>query len=130
MRTRSLRSICIACGSPKDSYQEACANCEFEPQSHEDLAKSRILSEPWDFGLPDGGIVSTGRTSDELASIAETIRSGGAYDYPADELEGMIWVIREAESMTGRDVLKDLIAWLAPPLGLAAVVWYLIARFG
>ncbi len=125
-----MKTICISCGSSKDDYQEACSNCGFIPKSHEELAKSRMLSWPWDFGLPDGGVVCTGRSPEELASIARIIRSGTEYQYPPEELEGMIWVIREAESISGRDVLKDVILWLLPPIALAAVVWFLIAKSG
>lgn len=125
-----MKSICIACGHPKDDYQDLCSSCEFLPKSHEDLAKSRILSEPWDFGLPDGDVVCTGRTPNELKSISEAIQSGEGYDYPADELSGMIWVIAEADSMTGRDVVRDVVLWLLPAIILAATVWILIPKFG
>ena len=100
------------------------------PESHEDLAKSRILGEPWDFGLPDGSIVSTGRTAEELESIAQVIRTEGAYQYAPEELQGMIWVVRQAESITGIDVFIDFLKWLLPPLALAAAVWFLISRYG
>ena len=123
-------TICIACGSPKDDYQDSCPNCGFKPESHEDLAKSRILSWEWDFGLPDGGIVSTGRTPEDLESIAERIRSGEGYEFPPDELEGMTWVIREAGTTSGRDVLKELVLWILPPAAILAAVWFLIVKFG
>ena len=125
-----MKTICISCGSAKHDYRTACPDCGFQPTTREELAKSRVLSEPWDFGLPDGSIVATGRSSEELESIASILQSGGEYQYPPDELSGMIWVIGEAESMTGKDVATDVVRWLLPPVALAAVVWYLIAKFG
>ncbi len=103
-----MKTLCISCGSAKNDYQAACPDCGFQPTTREDLAKSRILSEPWDFGLPDGSIVATGRSPEELESIAATLRSGGEYQYPPEELSGMIWVIGEAESMTGKGVAVDV----------------------
>ena len=69
VKKRIAKTICIACGSPKDDYQDACPSCGFEPTSDEDLAKSRILSWEWDFGLPDGSVVCTVKGRDILKDV-------------------------------------------------------------
>lgn len=124
----SLKAICISCGSSKSSYQTSCPDCSFKPKTDEELAKSRILSTPWSFGLPDGDVLETGRSAPELESIARRIQSGAGYDYPPAELKSMMQIVQQSQAMTGWMLLRDGIKWLAVPIGLLILFWIILTK--
>ena len=122
-----MKTICICCGAPKRFYNQVCPACSFEPTSEEELAKSRILSEPWSFGLPDGDVFETGRSAEELSKISELLRSGGEYRFSRDELTAMMKVFDEANAITGVDVAWGLAKWFGPPITVLLLVYWFLA---
>ncbi len=120
-------ALCIRCGSFKKNHVAVCPGCRFLPTDDEDIAKSRMLDFPYSFATgSNGDVFETGRTVDELQIISEQIKSGKPYDFPAEELAGVLRVWRQTKQTTPRELWLALAKWLAPPLALAAAIAYFL----
>ena len=117
-----MHTICFKCGASKGSINESCRRCSFKPTSIGELARARILSEPYCFTTPSGLSFETGRSPEELAKISNEIRRGVAYDFQHQELENVKKVIRNMESYSGFDLIKDLGKLFGPAIGLLALI--------
>ncbi len=65
------RAVCIRCGLAKNRPVDRCARCGLQPQSHEEKAKSLILSTAYEL---DGEY--RGKTIEELTAISAAIETG------------------------------------------------------
>jgi len=119
-------SVCIRCGEFKRNFASRCNSCGFLPTEVNDIAKSRVLSFPYAFTYGgDGDTVETGRTLNELGEIAAGIQAGRPYDFPPEEVEGVIGALAEARSTSSARVWASLAILFAAALGtLAAVVYF------
>lgn len=124
-----MHTICYKCGTPKRFVDEACPSCSFEPSSIAELARARILSEPYCFTLADGTGFETGRPAQELESIAREIAKGVAYEFPPDELDNVKQIMQIAESTTASHLAVDFLKLVGPALGLLVtlvlILWLL-----
>jgi hypothetical protein len=87
----------------------------------EDLAKARILSEPYCFTTTSGAGFETGRSPKELEKISSDIKRGLPYEFSPDELDKVKRVIRDVESTSGLDLVWDLVKLFAPALALLTI---------
>ena len=117
-----MDTICVKCGTPKRFLDEICPGCSFRPTSIEDLAKARILSEPYCFTTGSGAGFETGRSPKELEKISGDIKAGLSFEFASDELCKVKQIIRDAESTSGMDVVRDLVQFFGPALGFLAVM--------
>ena len=111
-------SVCIRCGTFKAEFQAKCPNCSFTPETDAEIAQSRALGPLYSFALgEDGGTVDTGRADAELQAISFQIRSGKPYEFPSEELAGVLAVYQAVQKDSPRQV------WLTmAPLFIGALV--------
>ena len=121
-----MHTICFKCGASKSSINEPCRRCSFKPTSIGELARARILSEPYCFTTPSGLSFETGRSPEELEKISNKIQQGVAYDFQHEELENVKQVIRNVESYSGPELIKDLGKLFGPAIGLLALLLLLL----
>ena len=101
----SGNSVCIRCGTFKSEFQDRCPGCGFKPDMDIEIAQSRILGPPYAFSLGEEGIaVDTGRSYAELMAISLQIRNGKPYDFPEDELAGVLAVYNAAKRISPRQL--------------------------
>lgn len=104
-------------------FSEKCSSCGFEPVEDLDVAKSRVLGAPLSFTVGvEGDAVETGRSRNELLTISEQIKGGNAYDFPVEELEGVLAAYRQAQATTSGQLMFALLKWLAPPIVVALFI--------
>jgi len=116
-------ALCFHCGDFKRVFSDKCSSCGFEPSEDLDVAKSRVLGAPWNFTIGVvGDAVETGRSRSELLAISEQIRGGKAYDFPVEELEGVLAAYRQAQATTPGQLMFALLKWLAPPILVALFI--------
>jgi hypothetical protein len=120
-----MNSICIRFGNFKSDFQDSCSSCSFTPEEDIDVVKSRILSFPWIFTYgQDGETVETGRTSAELKVISNDIKNGKPYAYPEEELQALLLVWQESQNVTPRQLIIELIKWVAPVIIVIVIFVY------
>ncbi|MGD8566731.1 MAG: hypothetical protein PVJ39_01410 [Gammaproteobacteria bacterium] len=71
MPRRKSGSVCVRCGAFKNSAFSRCKQCEFQPETDYEAARSLILSETRVIGD-----IEVGHTPEELQDIAAAIRRG------------------------------------------------------
>ena len=123
-----MDAICLRCGTLKSDFQARCPSCNFTPEDDVDIAKYRILGPLYSFALgEDGATVDTGRSRTELEAIALEIKQGRPYEFPSEELEGVLKVYRSVQSVSPRQLLLALLplylGGLAVIVGLVYIIW-------
>ena len=114
-------AVCMQCGRFKKAALETCDHCGFRPHTAPDIARSRILGPPRDFELCSGRVISTGRTLAELERIAQRIQFGGRYEFPRDEMDGLLAVWTENQAMPSWQTVWQNVQRLTPILVAAAL---------
>jgi hypothetical protein len=118
----SESAVCIRCGSFKQTFMARCPSCGFLPELDIDVAKSRMLGEPYNFAVgKSGDVVETGRTLSQLQTLSAQIRSGSPYTFPEEELAGVLQVSEEFKTLASRRLIRDVVMWLAPPVALGLI---------
>jgi len=123
-----MDAICLRCGTFKSNFQAPCPSCNFTPEDDIDIAKSRILGPLYSFSFgEDGATVDTGRSRSELEAIALEIKQGRPYEFPAEELEGVLKVYLSVQSDSPRQFLLALLplylGGLVLIVGLIYIIW-------
>ena len=101
-----------------------CRHCQFVPGAGEEQARSLLLSDHF---LDRAG----------LARAAETLKGGGALDFPADQVDSVVEMIGDAASQEeffaewsarGRSTLKKLLYGAILVVGGLLLLWYACAE--
>ncbi len=116
-------AICLRCGGKKKRPSQQCGNCHFRPTNDEERAKSIILSTAYEI---DGEY--KGKTQTELNEIRERIRAGIPYVFDQKEVDSVIAYALSIQAIPRRRLILDGLKWLAPPLVVLAIVYFLIFR--
>ena len=119
--TATPNAICIRCGAPKKQARAKCASCSFTPLSNTDLAKSFIVSKTFDVGER-----AIGRSSENLARIANAIEAGSPYQFSEAEVASVASHVATSKAITARRLAIDLVKWLGPPILVAGIVYALL----
>jgi hypothetical protein len=111
-------AICIRCGFHKRFAAQQCPRCGLKPSEGEPLARSIILSTDY----PDQRV----RSRQELQTLSAEIEAGHPYAFDEAEVAHVMSENAAALAVTGRQLRRDVVTWLAPPLGLLAVGFLLL----
>ena len=111
------KAVCVACGAFKSDALATCSECDYQPTSEYEIARSLILSQ-----ASDNGQMTIGRTAEELEKISADIRGGRPYLFDAEEQRRVVEHYREhGAAKTKRSVL-GLLKWLLPLLLLVGLI--------
>lgn len=114
-------AVCIKCGNFKPSGLAKCTECGFLPTAEDDAVRSLILSKVFDAGQETVGL-----NPDELVAASEAIRAGRPYNFDPNAVAKVRLLHRAAKAITPRRLAIDLVRWLAPPIILLAVAYWLL----
>lgn len=120
------KAVCVACGAFKGDALVSCPECNYQPASDYEVARSVILSQAFTVDK-----VTIGRTAEELEKISAEIRGGRPYYFDAEEQRRVAEHYREYGAVRPKSTLGFL-KWLVPLLLLAglvvAVLWSSVGR--
>jgi len=116
-------AVCMKCGKFKPKALGKCAGCNFVPSSSEDMARSLILSRPFDAGQEVVGL-----PPEELASAAAQIKAGTPYHFDPNLVARVQRLHQAARAISPRTLLYDLVRWLLPPVILLAGMYWVVWR--
>jgi hypothetical protein len=116
-----IQAVCIQCGTPRKRPTDRCNVCHFKPSSDEEKAKSLMLSNFYEI---DGEY--RGKTQEELKAIGENIRDGKVYKFDPQEVAQVFAYAHEVMSIPTKRLVRDLVKWLAIPLGVLLAVLLLL----
>lgn len=111
------KAVCVACGAFKKSALVTCSECDYQPASEYEAARSLILSETFTVGK-----MTIGRPAKELQKISADIRSGRPYLFDAEEQRRVVEHYREYEAAKAKRPTFGFLKWLVPLLLLAGLV--------
>lgn len=121
------KAICIKCGEWKISHLDKCRQCNFEPETEVDIAKSRILDFPWDFQSPSSDeVITTGRSIQELEEISSQIKIGIPFDFSEHEVEGVREVYVAIRDTSKLRIWLDVFLWVLPVIILGIFLLYMM----
>jgi predicted ATP-dependent serine protease len=116
-------SVCVKCGTTKKRPHDRCSNCQFQPVSDDDKAKSLILSLDYEIDNE-----YRGKTKEELQQIASEIKAGKPYEFDTQEVQSVVAYAHRVMSVLPIKLIIDGIRWLLPPIALLAVAIFLLRK--
>jgi hypothetical protein len=116
------KAVCVACGAFKSDALMTCPECDYQPASEYEVARSLILSQAFTVGE-----VAIGRAAEDLEKISADIRGGRPYLFDAEEQRRVVEHCREYEEAKAKRPTLGFLKWLVPLLLLvglvAALLW-------
>lgn len=117
-------AICLKCGARKVAYTDTCPSCRFQPTSHEEMARSLILSS--DFHLESLGLP---KSDEELLRLSTAIATGPQPDVldsrEVQAVESFLWKAKQFQSRW--TLPRVVVLGVLPVLALLAFVVYLFS---
>ena len=111
------KAVCVACGTFKRRALVSCPECDYQPASEYEVARSLILSQTFTVGK-----MAIGQTAEELEKISADIRSGRPYLFDAEEQRRVVEHYREYEAARSKRPTLGFLKWLVPLLLLVGVM--------
>ena len=105
------KAVCVACGAFKNDALIACPECDYQPASEYEVARSLILSQ-----------THTGRKAEDLEKISADIRGGRPYLFDAEEQRRVAEHYREHEAAEAKRSKLGFLKWLVPLLLLTGLI--------
>jgi hypothetical protein len=113
-------AICIACGSRKGAYAEACPSCGNLPVTDNDVARSLILSS--DFKLDS---LNFPKTDEELLDLSKSIAMGQLNVVSDHDIEIVKAFLADMVAFQRRwSFSRGMLFWVLPVLLLLVFVGY------
>lgn len=111
------KAVCVACGAFKNDAFVRCRECDYQPASEYEVARSLILSQAFTVGK-----VTIGRAAEELEKISADIRGGRPYLFDAEEQRRVVEQYREYGGAKAKRSALGFLKWLVPLLLIIGVI--------
>ena len=111
------KAVCVACGAFKNDALIACPECDYQPASEYEVARSLILSQTHTIGD-----VAIGRKAEDLEKISADIRGGRPYLFDAEEQRRVAEHYREHGATEAKRSKLGFLKWLVPLLLLTGLI--------